>query len=94
MMAPILATDEQYPIAVPLTLVGNTSGVYTVKAMNPPVVKARMRNRNKVTISLQGKGKVHSLAYSDTQPFTLGGGRRMNKGNLVYVCTCILHHAL
>ena len=66
-MAPILAVAEQYPIAVPLTLVGYTSGVYTNKTWNPPVAKARMKKRNKVMISLQGKGtalEIQTLAYS------------------------------
>ena len=73
-MAPILATDEQYPIAVPLTLVGYTSGVYTVKAMNPPVAKARMKKRNKAMISLQGKMKVQVLHTLDTLLFIWGEG--------------------
>ena len=66
-MAPILAVAEQYPIAVPLTLVGYTSGVYTYKTWNPPVAKARMMNRNKVRTSLQWKGtalEIQTLAYS------------------------------
>ena len=87
MMAPILATDEQYPIAVPLTLVGYTSGVYTVKAMNPPVAKARMMNRNKVMISLQGKRKVHIL--HTLIHYYSPGGRHMSEGNPVYVCICV-----
>ena len=90
-MAPILATDEQYPIAVPLTLVGNTSGVYTVKAMNPPVAKARMKKRNKVMIFLQGKMKVqvlHTLIH-----YYSFGGEAMSDCNLVNVCVCVLHYA-
>ena len=54
-MAPNRAAAEQYPIAVPLTLVGYTSGVYTNTAWNTPVAKARMKNRKKVMTFLQGK---------------------------------------
>ena len=52
-MAPILAAAEQKPIAVALTFVGKTSGVYTYTAMNTPDAKARIRNRNTVMTSLQ-----------------------------------------
>ena len=55
MMAPNRAAAEQYPIAVPLTLVGYTSGVYTYTVWNTPVAKARMKNRKKVMTFLQGK---------------------------------------
>lgn len=51
-MAPILDEAEKHPMAVPLTLVGYTSGVYTNRTWNAPVAKARMKNRNKVMTSL------------------------------------------
>ena len=56
MMAPNRAAAEQYPMAVPLTLVGYTSGVYTYTAWNTPVAKARMKKRKKVMTFLEGKG--------------------------------------
>lgn len=52
MMAPNRAAAEQYPMAVPLTLVGYTSGVYTNRTWNAPVAKAHMKNRNEVMTSL------------------------------------------
>ena len=61
-MAPNRAAAEQYPIAVPLTLVGYTSGVYTYTAWNTPVAKARMKNRKKVMTFLQGKEVGESVS--------------------------------
>jgi len=65
MTAPILAAAEQKPIAVALTLVGKTSGVYTYTAMKTPAATARIRNRNTVITSLQEETRLlsHTKRY-------------------------------